>query len=134
MKNKLHIEVKMISHSEQRYPTVGDYLIDEDSGRITILVSDMGDVRKSFLIALHELVESFICLTRGIPEPTIYDFDVAFQDGNHPDSDKYDEPGDSPDAPYHHEHQFASSIERLVAHELGISFPLYDKEIAKMCE
>ena len=121
----------MIPHSDQRYSTVGDYLTDKD-GKLTILVSDFDDVRESFLIGLHEFVESFLCRIRGISDEEIDKFDFNFN--NHPDSELYSEPGDSKEAPYHMEHQFASAIERLMAGELGVSFPEYDLKIEKMCD
>lgn len=75
----------------------------------------------AFLVAVHEMVEAWICERRGIKEPDIKAFDEA-----NPDSD---DPGTMPEAPYHKEHIFAECLERLVARELGVNWEEYDRTI-----
>ena len=115
-----------IPHSEQRYKTVGDYWYPTEHTQ-EVRVSRMDNADYEFLVMLHELIEAHLCRKRGIKEEAITAFDTAFEavreEGNE------DEPGDSPEAPYQKEHQFATSIERQLAAELGVDWDAYDKAI-----
>ena len=56
-------------------------------------------------------------------------FDLAHQ----ADDDPYvNDPGISPDAPYHHEHVFAECMERLFALQLGVNWQEYDVACAAL--
>ena len=121
-------DVRVIPHDQHRYETVGDYW---DEGTNTFVrVSEMGDARYEFLVAIHEFIEEFLCKHRGIPEPVIKAFDEAFElarpEGN------TDEPGDSFDAPYREEHAFATYIERLIAEQLGVNWDEYGKVVTAL--
>ena len=107
--------VHTVHHASQRYDTLGDW--EFGNGTLVVTVSDTGDPRMNFLIALHEQIEAMLCMHRGIPEPEVYAFDVANAD--------LDDPGSSPKAPYHKEHVFSENIERLVAAELGVNWAAY---------
>jgi hypothetical protein len=39
------------------------------------------------------------------------------------------EPGDAPDSPYRREHFFATSLERLLAAELGVDWAVYEAHV-----
>jgi len=121
------IDVKVIPHNQQRYETVGDWYFNQDNNRLTIRVSSMRNRKYEFLVALHEQVEAMLCLERGICEKEITLFDMKFEaareDGN------TDEPGDDPAAPYKREHFFATSVERLMASELGVDWRLYEEAV-----
>jgi hypothetical protein len=80
-----------------------------------------------FLVYMHELIESHLCRKRGIPEPDIMNFDLNFEE-NRPKGNT-DEPGDSPYAPYHKEHLYATKIERTLAKELGVDWDEYEKTV-----
>src|SRR5258708_3402310 len=97
---------------------VGDYLTMAD-GSTYISVSALPDWRYEFLIALHEMIEEALTRHRGIAEPAIMAFDIA-----HPD---LEDPGMSPEAPYHREHVTATAIEMLVAQELGVDWTAYGR-------
>ena len=56
----MKILIETIKHSEQRYPTVGDYWTDSD-GTLQVRVSEMGDDRYALLVAVHEVIEAFLC-------------------------------------------------------------------------
>lgn len=109
--------IESIPHHEQRYPTLGDYWTAAD-GAVFIKVSALSDWRYEFLIGLHELIEEAVTRHRGIPEPAIKAFDEA-----HPN---LDDPGMSPQAPYHREHVLATAIEMLLAQELGVNWSAYE--------
>jgi hypothetical protein len=83
------------------------------SGRwaVVITVSRMPDERYEFLVGLHELIEAYLCKTRGISEASVTAFDTGV-------GANLDEPGDDPRAPYHNEHVFATKVERMMAAEL----------------
>lgn len=114
----MRIEIKSVPHAQHRYPTLGDYWRSAD-GMLYIRVSQLPDWRYEFLIALHELIEEAVTRHRGIAEPDIKAFDEAHLD--------LDDPGMSPEAPYHREHVLATAIEMLVAQELGVDWMAYSK-------
>lgn len=116
------ILVETIAHSEQRYDTVGDWYFDGLRQRIR--VSSLGSLNYEFLIAVHELIEWFLCENRGISEATVDAFDK-----HHLASP---EPGNLKDAPYHREHQMAMKIERMLAKELGVDWKEYCTVIDKL--
>lgn len=126
MKNIL---IRTIPHTSHRYETVGDYEYDQDMNE-TISVSKMGNDDYEFLVAIHELVESYLCLKRGIDENDITDFDIKFEE-NRKEGD-LSEPGDAEDAPYRKEHFFATTIERLMAAELGVDWKTYDDTVVNL--
>lgn len=121
----MRIVIESIPHDQQRYETCGDYTTDAD-GALHIRVSHTED-DYDFLIAVHELIEAYLCAKRGITGEEIDAFDFAFErarkEGN------FDEPGNNPAAPYFMEHKFATAIERQVSKELGVKWAVYDKTI-----
>jgi hypothetical protein len=128
----MNIEIKVIPHSEQRYPTVGDwfYTPDGDDKLLCIRVSKMSDRRYEFLVALHELVEVKLCEWGGITQEMVDAFDMEFEKNRHPDD--LSEPGDDSSAPYRVQHCIATGIERIVAALLGVSWNEYAKEVESL--
>lgn len=125
MPDLLPVAIETIAPADHRYSTAGDYWLED--GKLVIKVSAMSDPRYSFLVALHELVEASLVRARGIPIEAIDDFDVAYE-AKRKDGDN-SEPGDSPAAPYHREHVFATKIEKLMAKELGVDWKTYDAAV-----
>jgi hypothetical protein len=128
----LKIRIETIPHDRHRYPTVGDYWDDPD-GTLQLRVTDLGDRRLELLIALHELIECELCRQRGIAEPDIMAFDVAFEkeiEAGRRDDDE--EPGDDPRAPYHREHVYATNIERMLAYEMGVHWDDYGERLDEL--
>lgn len=133
----MHIYIDTIPHAEQRYPTVGDYWYpfrDQQSiagqATIEIRVSELPSQDFEFLVALHEMVESYLCYKRTISEESITAFDRRFEEdraaGKHSEEE---EPGDDFHAPYYKEHKFATKLERLMAEELGVNWGEYEAAI-----
>lgn len=122
----MNYEIHTIQHGEQRYNTAGDWYdvikmtVVPHKTVLTVSVSDLGDERYEFLVALHELVEAFLCKQRGITVDSVDNFDISCPDN---------EPGNMPDAPYHREHQFATRVERMVAEELGVDWVTYEARL-----
>ena len=120
----LHINV--IPQSKQRYPTVGDWVIDQ-LGDINIKISDMGNPDMEFMVAIHEAVETWLCRKRGISEESVSAFDTSEY------GLKLEDPGSDPNAPYHREHMVSLIIERIIAHELGVNWDEYEKKLSETC-
>ena len=124
----LQIHIKTIPHDEQRYDTTGDYWQDDKTTEFRITAQDNPDYE--FLVALHELVEWYLTQKRGIRIEEIDAFDMGFEKerekGLHED---WEEPGDDANAPYRKEHRFASIVEQLVCHELGIDWQEYEESL-----
>lgn len=125
----LDIVIKTVRHSEHRYETVGDYWT-APNGQTQIRVSKLPDERMEFLVAVHELIEQGLTKWHGITEEAVTQFDVAFE-ALREEGDET-EPGDSPNAPYRKEHFFATSVERLLAAELGVDWMLYEMHLAEL--
>ena len=120
----MNITIKTIPHKEQRYDTVGDWQFTE-AGDLAITVSAMGDWRYEALVAFHELAEAVLCKARGITAEQVDAFDKW-----HAGNIDLGEPGDHPDAPYHKEHFFATTVERMLAAEFGFDWHTYDEAVA----
>jgi hypothetical protein len=115
----MRINIEFIPAVEQRYPTCGDYWIDE-RGDWQIRVSNMQDDRSMKAVAIHELEEMILVVQRGIPIESIDKFDMLFEQQRRPNEDI--EPGDSPAAPYHEEHTFATAAERQLCEAQKLSW------------
>lgn len=124
------IHIKVIPHDGQDYPTVGGYNFDE-SGVLTITVSDMGNSKYEFLVAIHEVIESMLALFKGIDYRLIDNHDILFEEMRHsfPTLVGDSEPGDNDAAPYYHEHNMATRVERWLADSIGVDWVEYEKKI-----
>jgi hypothetical protein len=123
----MQITIKIIPHNEQRYPTCGDWQF-LPNGDLLITISEMGDWKKEFLVAFHELAEVMLCKDRGIQQELVDRFDMEYEK-NRSDWDQSSEPGDAAGSPYHREHFFATTVERLMCAELGVDWGEYEKTI-----
>ena len=131
----LAIFIDTIPHAEQRYPTVGDYFYpvtqsDHTPPYMEVKISELGNEDFEFCVAIHELIEAHLCRRRGISEDSITRFDRAYEAARQ--LGDYSEPGDSPEAPYQREHRFATTIERLLADELGLDWLEYESTINRL--
>lgn len=123
----MRICLTTVPHAAQRYETVGDWIADGRTHLRHVRVSEMGNEDYHFLVGIHEMVEAWLCLKRGISQESVDEFDKQFEaarvEGN------TDEPGHDPNAPYHREHVFAEKIEKLVAEEMGVDWDAYEKVV-----
>lgn len=122
------VKIEVVEHSEQRYDTAGDWFFSGTDLLITI--SDTGNWIYNMAIGLHELVEALLCAHAGVSQKRVDAFDTAYED-KRKDGDN-SEPGDDPKAPYHLQHGFATSVERLFVAATGQSWKKYDDTIAKL--
>lgn len=110
------IVIDFIPHDQQRYPTVGDWLYEGST--LLIRVSRTADPRYEQLVAAHELVEVLQCNLDGVSQEVVDHFDTVT-------GKDLDEPGDSPDAPYHAQHLIASAVERVLASAMHVDWEAY---------
>ena len=114
------IEIDFIDQSNQRYPTVGDWLYDGDT--LILKISRMPKPVWEQAIAVHELVEALLCNVNGVSQQAVDEFDMG------PGAD-LDEPGFDRSAPYHREHCWADVVERAFVAASGESWATYDAAV-----
>jgi hypothetical protein len=125
----MQINIRSIPHSQQRYETCGDWVAAH--GRLRhVMVSEMENEDYAFLVAIHEQIEAWLCLKRGITQEQVDEFDMQFEEWRLPGDDS--EPGDYDGAPYHAEHCFATAIERRLAAEMGVDWKDYEGAILSL--
>lgn len=116
MKYKLWTTTKLC-----RNKGIGDYQVSGYPDWWEIEATDSGNRKHNKLLLIHELIECMLTEERGIAEHEIDKFDREFEKTNVLGL----EPGDSSDAPYQREHQFAEKIEKLLCEEFGIDWKDY---------
>lgn len=125
--SNFHFQILTRPMASMRYKTIGDWFEFKPVTNQTILFSiesaNTGNLDYNFLIALHELIEAYLCYKKGITTEQVDEWDNA-----HPDEA---EPGMMQDCPYRHEHFIATTIEGTMARTLGINWDKYDKAINK---
>jgi hypothetical protein len=129
----MNVTIKIIPHTEQVYPTVGDWRFDEN-GNLNIYISEMGNWKYEMLVAVHELCEVIICKNRNISTEEVDTFDKEFENlrQQFPKLIGDIEPGNMSTAPYYKEHVFATVVEKALANELKVDWELYDKTVNKL--
>ena len=110
----MRIVIQSIPPESIRYLTCGDWYFTQD-GELIVEVPDFKYAPDSqFLVALHELVEAYLCLRNGIREEDVSAWDIA-----HPDAE---EPAEVEGSPYGDEHETATIVEKIVCQALGINW------------
>lgn len=129
------VVIKIIPHKEQRYETAGDWFFDADN-ILQIRVSKMSNWRYEQLVAYHEYAEAMICLSRGIEEKDVSDFDIKFEEirKQYPEIIGDMEPGYMITAPYYKPHRTATHLERVLAEELGVEWKSYEKVVNNLTQ
>lgn len=129
----MNFRIKTIPHSEQSYPTVGDYSFDPaDPTTLEVRVSDTGNEDYNFAVAIHELIEAYLYLKKGDkPLEDIDEFDKKFEEmrAAFPDLVGSDEPGDNVKAPYYPQHQMATQFERNLVAMMGLDWQEYEQAV-----
>jgi hypothetical protein len=120
------ITIETVPAAKMRYPTVGDWQFQPD-GSLHITVTRMHDRRYETLVAAHELVEAVLCWQAGISEAAVDAFDQAYEARRRPGD--LTEPGDSRQAPYHHQHVAATWLERHLARLLKVNWRAYARAV-----
>jgi hypothetical protein len=116
---RILIQTKPIK--EMRYPTVGDWVWTRNENNeliIEIIVAKFSNETFEFFVAVHELIEAFFCMRKGLSTKEVdkYDFEQIAKENY--------EPGELKNCPYRGEHLIASEIEfQLVDYVSEISHP-----------
>lgn len=130
MKHLPAIKFKPIEHKRQRYNTCGDYFLKK--GELEIRVSKL-NADYELLILFHELLEWLLITKKGIKIKDIDHFDIMFERERAIGKWKDEEPGDDKRAPYFHEHQLATRLEKYTAKLLKVDWKKYNKEVNDLC-
>ena len=112
-----NVTIQTMAPEAMRYRTVGDWFYTAD-GALIIQVADTGNWTYNLLVAIHELIEVFMCAVRGITLKQVDSFDFAHEDD--------EDPGCHPKAPYHAEHMTAMGVEMVLAAALGVKWRIYE--------
>ena len=116
-----NVGIEVIEPKHMRYRTVGDWFFIGD--KLVIQVADMKEWRYNLLVAIHELIEVFLCTDAGISAKAVDKFDMTHEDD--------EDPGSHPKAPYHKQHVVAMGIEMLLSALLGVKWRPYEAAIEK---
>lgn len=126
----MDIIIKVIPESEQRAEVNGADWFWDEKGDLQVRVSPMSDWRYEVALAFHEAFEACLCKDAGVTQKSVDDFDMAY-DLAHPDQPDLNA-GDELDAPYKHQHNYATIVDRLFIGACGLSWKAYDDELAKV--
>lgn len=110
----------------------GDWWLWKDGMISACVVENTYPPDSELMIAIHELIEAWLCRRNGVSEQAVVDFDLMFEEerrsGHHGNSD---EPGDDPRSPYRNEHQAATHVERAVGSALGVSWQEHERLVTE---
>lgn len=128
------VEINLIPHSEQRYPTWADWEIEGAGEPLKISISKVGNWRYEYIAALHEFLEIALCMHMGISQKDVDDFDVDYE-SRRMAGEKFaacgceitDDPGSDEHAPYRIAHIYATSVEYGFQRLLGVAEKDYDE-------
>jgi hypothetical protein len=126
---RLSVSIESIPHEQQRYDTCGDWFTGATHETLLIQVSELASKKEMFLVAIHELIEAFLCECAGVTEQAVDQFDHGFEQMRVPSDG---EPGDQITAPYYKQHQFATGIERILAAEAQVDWLEYERHIQEL--
>ena len=115
----MRVEIKTVDPAAMRYPTAGDWEWLPD-GALMLKIPEYGGRDVSvLLVAIHEMVEAYLCKRDGISDDAVTEFDVK--------NPLLEEPGDDPRAPYHRQHMIAMALEREAAIATSTDWSTHDK-------
>jgi len=113
--------------TEIRNNQAGDWKIGK---QVIAISAQMSNTDSELAVAIHELIEAWICKRDGITDEQVTEFDELFEkerkDGKH---DQFDEAGDDPRAPYWSAHQSATDVEMLVCSALDLPWGEHENNV-----
>ena len=115
------ITIDFIKPNQNRYATHGDWY--ERNGTLTITATDYGNPNGSFLVALHELCEAWLCREAGIAEEDVSAWDLC-----HPDAE---EPAEVEGSPYRKQHDVAIQVEKIMCAALGVDWENHERWVTE---
>jgi hypothetical protein len=124
----MNIHILVIPESEQRKEVNGADWFWDDKGDLQVRVSPMSDWRYEVALAFHEAFEACLCKHNGVTQAEVDKFDMEY-DAAHPNQPDLNA-GDEQAAPYRHEHNYATIVDRLFIGACGLNWKDYDDELA----
>jgi hypothetical protein len=128
------IVIQSTRQSKIRSFQSGDWW-SHDHDEFTIHVLETMSPESQLAVAIHELVEAYLCRKHGVTDEMVCAFDDKYEaereQGKHKDND---EPGDDPAAPYRQEHMMATHVERAVCHAIGLSWQEHEQSVIESGE
>jgi hypothetical protein len=124
------VKLMIVPVREMRYRTLGDWQITPANPEIElpelihVFVANLGDDRFNFLVAIHELIEAFLCKQAGITQQVVDAWDLTHLES--------DDPGSAKDCPYMYQHHVATKVELLVMCAANISLVEYESKIKEV--
>jgi hypothetical protein len=116
------VAIETLPPRKMRYRTVGDWFFrGEKNDHLVIQVADTGNWTYNLMVAIHELVEVFLCCLKGITTEQVDRFDKAHEDD--------EDPGSHPRAPYHRQHMSAMSVEIMLCAAAGVKWRKYEDSL-----
>jgi hypothetical protein len=109
----MNITIKSIDPAAQRYVTTGDWIWLPD-GTLQIFVPEYGNKNSAMLVAVHELVEAWLCRADGISEEVVSGWDLDHLDA--------EEPAEVKGSPYFRQHKVATAVEKKICDALQIDW------------
>lgn len=127
----MKILIETIPHDKQRYRTCGDWY--EKDGVFHIRVSEEMGQDSCFLVAVHELIEWYLAMKRGVRELDVDNFDIQYEkerdEGKHGATE---EPGFDPSCPVFNEHVCADAFEKLLCQQLNIRWNIHEDNVNRL--
>lgn len=129
-RNTMKIVIHSVPQENIRSNQSGDWWV-HGNAQCTVHVLDTLSLHSQLAVAIHELIEGFLCREHLVTDEMVCRFDDQYEaereQGKHKDED---EPGDDPAAPYRQEHMAATHVERAVCHALGLSWADHEQAIS----
>jgi len=115
----MEITTEIVPLESQRYETLGDYFLTDNT--LNFKITDTGNNTYNKLILIHELVEELMTSYKGIHEGDILKWDLEHKNS--------EDPGREAGSPYRNEHMFAEMVERMICHQLEIDWNKYEEHL-----
>jgi hypothetical protein len=120
------IEITIIPHEGQRYPTIGDWQFKGET--LQINVSDLQNDKFNALISIHEFIEAMQCHFNGITTEQVDAYDSKHEDVGNADLDA------NVDAPYYKFHNDSTVVEWLLSRLFNVDWKEYSSKIKNTLE
>lgn len=108
----------------------GDWRIGK---HIVATSARMSSQDSELAVAIHELIEAWICSRDGITDEQVTEFDAMFErereEGQH---SQFAEAGDDPRAIYFRAHQRATEVERSVCEALNLLWSQHENNVNEL--
>ena len=125
----MKIVIETVKHEMNRNGQVGDYRYLQD-GTLYITVSDLGDDKQNWLVAIHEMIEEMTSKCDGITEQQITDYDEYYEKKRELGLvNQFSEDGFASDCIYKKYHTIATGIELILAAQLGVDWTDYEQKV-----